>query len=537
MSTAQLLPNVLQTWFTSNGLPLSGGQIFSYIAGTTTPQATYTDETAATPNTNPVVLNSAGQATIWLRTDLSYKIIIEDASNNVIATIDNINIVNPGTIDKTKVAANIAGAALLKNGGGSFDVQVDNVYIQINGSNQLTLLPGAITPDFLPASSKLEVIFKNTRDYSDPGSIKQIPQYFWTSPILLAGPTGPGTGNGIKWSPNGEFLALGSSSTPYIDIYQYSPLTGFTKLSDPGTIPTGAVLDVEWSPCGDFLAITTTATPYIIIYQRIGNTFTKLSDPASIPSGYSAVVGLKVAFSPNSDFLALTYSSKNIGGIFGFFIILYERSGTTFNDITDSGSGVSTIIGDDEGHYVTWSPDSSMLATLDISTGLVDVFERADNVFTGITAPVLTPYANDILGIKFSPDGNLFSVLLSVSPYILIFNVSSGVFTQCTNQISLGGAGAVAFSPNSQYISVGYGVSPYIYTYAIANPTSPTTTTFTLQTAVASPPAAVPTSLNWSHTGQFLALSTTTTPYIQIYKTASSFQSDALLWVREVQNV
>ena len=96
MSSAQLLPNVMQTWFNSNGFPLSGGQIFSYIAGTSTPQATYTDETAVTPNTNPVVLNSAGQAAVWLRTDLSYKIVVEDSLNNILSTTDNINIVNPG---------------------------------------------------------------------------------------------------------------------------------------------------------------------------------------------------------------------------------------------------------------------------------------------------------------------------------------------------------------------------------------------------------------------------------------------------------
>ena len=107
MSTAQLLPFVKPRWADSNGVPLASGQLFSYIAGTTTPQATYTDETAATPNANPVILDSTGSASVWLRTDLSYKLVLEDVNNNVLWTQDNINIVNPGSIDKNELVCQV----------------------------------------------------------------------------------------------------------------------------------------------------------------------------------------------------------------------------------------------------------------------------------------------------------------------------------------------------------------------------------------------------------------------------------------------
>ncbi len=536
MSSAQLLPNVLQTWFTSNGTPLVGGQIFSYIAGTSTPQATYTDQTAGTPNTNPVVLNSAGQASIWLRTDLAYKIVVEDSLNNVLATYDNILITNLVSIDKTKLNSNIAGAGLSQNNSTkAFDVQTDGTTTNINGSNQVQVIPGAITVDFLPASSKQEVLLKNTRDLTDPGSTKYIPQFEWTTPSLIAGPTGPGTANSCKWSPNGEFLALGSATTPYIDIYQRSSGNVLTKLANPGTIPGGTVSQVSWSPCGDFLAVGTSATPYIIIYQRSGNAFTKLSDPGTLPTvgGGGAMVGIRPVFSPNSDFLALPYTTTGVGA--GPKFLIYERSGTTFTDIT-SGSGLDTVNGIGSSNFFSWSPDSSFCCALDNSTHLVIAFKRTDATFTSITAPVAA-YAGNILGHSFSPDGNFFAVSLLVTPWILIFTVSStGVFALLTSPITLSEwPGVPSWSANSEYLCLNESSSPYLLIYKVTNPT--TTPTFTVQTAVASPPSAQPNEMSWSPSKQFLAVCGGTTPYIQIYQTTSTLNGDALLWTRGVPNV
>ena len=44
----------------ADGTPLVGGKVYTYAAGTTTPQATYTDAGGGTPNENPVVLDSRG---------------------------------------------------------------------------------------------------------------------------------------------------------------------------------------------------------------------------------------------------------------------------------------------------------------------------------------------------------------------------------------------------------------------------------------------------------------------------------------------
>ena len=77
-------------FFNSSGVPLSGGKVFTYAAGTTTLKTTYTDATGITPNTNPIILNSRGEAQIWM-SDSLYKIVLTDSVGSVIYTQDNIS--------------------------------------------------------------------------------------------------------------------------------------------------------------------------------------------------------------------------------------------------------------------------------------------------------------------------------------------------------------------------------------------------------------------------------------------------------------
>jgi hypothetical protein len=60
---AVLTPAPKTAFVNAAGEPLVGGKLYTYIAGTTTLQTTYTDSTAATANTNPVILDSRGRPT------------------------------------------------------------------------------------------------------------------------------------------------------------------------------------------------------------------------------------------------------------------------------------------------------------------------------------------------------------------------------------------------------------------------------------------------------------------------------------------
>lgn len=88
--TAQLAPPPVFRATDNNGLPLFLGQLGTFAAGTTTPQATYIDSTQTTPNTNPVILNFRGECNLWLDPTKTYKLVLKDAFGNLIWTVDNV---------------------------------------------------------------------------------------------------------------------------------------------------------------------------------------------------------------------------------------------------------------------------------------------------------------------------------------------------------------------------------------------------------------------------------------------------------------
>jgi hypothetical protein len=81
-----------QQFFDNNGVPLAGGLIYTYQAGTSTPLATYTDNGGTVANANPIVLDSSGRVPyeIWMFTGYSYKFVIQTSSGASIQTLDNL---------------------------------------------------------------------------------------------------------------------------------------------------------------------------------------------------------------------------------------------------------------------------------------------------------------------------------------------------------------------------------------------------------------------------------------------------------------
>lgn len=81
-----------QQFFDDNGVPLAGGLIYTYQAGSSTPLATYTDNAGNVANANPIVLDASGRVPneIWLFTGYSYKFILKNPDDVLIQTLDNI---------------------------------------------------------------------------------------------------------------------------------------------------------------------------------------------------------------------------------------------------------------------------------------------------------------------------------------------------------------------------------------------------------------------------------------------------------------
>jgi len=102
---ASLTPTPKQQFFDANGNPLVAGKVYTYAGGTTTPIATYTDQTGATANANPIILDSRGMANIWLQPTVAYKFLVTDendvtqyTTDNILVPVDNLSFSSPPPI-------------------------------------------------------------------------------------------------------------------------------------------------------------------------------------------------------------------------------------------------------------------------------------------------------------------------------------------------------------------------------------------------------------------------------------------------------
>lgn len=102
--TLSVLAGAGWQFFDNNGIPLAGGQIYTYVAGSSTPLSTYTDSSGGAANTNPIVLDAAGRPSyngapveVWLTTGSYYKFVIKTSTGTTIATYDNLYGVSGGS--------------------------------------------------------------------------------------------------------------------------------------------------------------------------------------------------------------------------------------------------------------------------------------------------------------------------------------------------------------------------------------------------------------------------------------------------------
>jgi len=147
-------------FFDNNGVPLAGGLIYTYAAGTTTPQATYTTSAGTVAHPNPIVLNSAGRVPggeIWLL-PASYKFVLQTSAAVLIATYDNVTSGSVPAIanftgDGTTVSFSL-GNATNEN---TTNVYINGVYQQKNTYS----LSGAniVFSEAPPDTSSIEVSF------------------------------------------------------------------------------------------------------------------------------------------------------------------------------------------------------------------------------------------------------------------------------------------------------------------------------------------------------------------------------------------
>jgi hypothetical protein len=142
--TTRLTPNAKQQFFDANGNPLAGGKLYTYAGGTTTLLATYTDSTGATSNANPIILDSRGEANVWLAINTSYKFKLTDANDVQIWVVDEVSSPS-GTVTSVGLTApalfTVTGSPV--TGAGTLDLAYSGTALPAaNGGTGLTS-PGA----------------------------------------------------------------------------------------------------------------------------------------------------------------------------------------------------------------------------------------------------------------------------------------------------------------------------------------------------------------------------------------------------------
>jgi hypothetical protein len=141
-------------YFTDAGIVLSGGLVNTYLAGTSTPQATYTDITGIVPNANPIVLMSNGRlpASIWQPGGVALKIIVTDSNGNQLGpTFDQLQGINDLVLADSALSnpTSGSGADLVANAMRSYDIfasaRAANVPSLQSGQTLIVDFEGGIT--------------------------------------------------------------------------------------------------------------------------------------------------------------------------------------------------------------------------------------------------------------------------------------------------------------------------------------------------------------------------------------------------------
>lgn len=132
--------------FDNSGNVLSGGKIYTYAAGTTTPATTYTSSSGITANSNPIILNSAGRVPyeIWLTDGQNYKFVLKDSNDVLIGTWDNLSGINSNFVNyvnQQEIQTATAGQTVFNLTTMNYLVGTNSLSVFVDGVNQYG--PGA----------------------------------------------------------------------------------------------------------------------------------------------------------------------------------------------------------------------------------------------------------------------------------------------------------------------------------------------------------------------------------------------------------
>lgn len=148
---------VAAQFFTNTGAVLTGGKLYTYLAGTTTPEPTYTTSLGNVARTNPIVLDAAGRVPdggeIWVTSSV-YKFVLKDSNEVLIATWDNIS--GAGALAVQNYTGNGSTVGYAVSGNVS-DVYINGIYQ--NRNTYSTSNGTLIFTEAPPFDSLIEILY------------------------------------------------------------------------------------------------------------------------------------------------------------------------------------------------------------------------------------------------------------------------------------------------------------------------------------------------------------------------------------------
>ena len=295
---------VAAQFFDNNGVILTGGKIYTYTAGTSTPQATYTSSNGATAHSNPIILDASGRVPggeIWLTDGLSYKFLLKDANDVLIGTYDNITGINSNFINYT----------------GEQEIQTATA-----GQTVFTLT----TMQYQPGTNSLSVFVDGVNQYG-PGA-----QYAYveTSSTVITFVTGLHVGASVK------FTSTQINAASYGDAFQISYTPPFTasvatnvgdKLAQTVSVMDfGAAVDGVTDDTTTIQAALNSGASSVALGNGISVVNGTLTIPAGVTLQGSSVVSEYFPSGPGSPNIGSTLL-KPITGTNGPIVILQSSSG------------------------------------------------------------------------------------------------------------------------------------------------------------------------------------------------------------------
>jgi hypothetical protein len=226
-------------FFDNNGIPLAGGLLYTYSAGTTTPLATYTSNSGSIANSNPIVLDSSGRVSneIWLTTGYTYKFVLQTAAAVQIGSWDNIPAVNDTTA-LTTFETNLAGSSgstYIGYNQGSYGAQTEtlqtklqqilNVFDFMTSAQISDVKANTLTQDVTtPIKNAITAAINTNSNLLFPGGSYKITSTLYPQGVSSGGPaTAP---YWIGQSDSSQVVISGASISTNIDMIHWEGGSG-----------------------------------------------------------------------------------------------------------------------------------------------------------------------------------------------------------------------------------------------------------------------------------------------------------------------